>query len=59
MTDLLRRLVRDESGQDIIEYALIAAGVAVVAVPSLPAIGTLLTALYQGVLGKVQEIPVP
>jgi pilus assembly protein Flp/PilA len=40
MTDLLKKLHNDESGQDIIEYVLIAALITVVAIAILPIIGT-------------------
>ena len=36
MTDLFRRLVHEESGQDIIEYALIATGIAILMIPTVP-----------------------
>lgn len=40
MRKLLKRLVREEQGQDVIEYALIAAAISIVAIPTVPAIGT-------------------
>lgn len=39
MRKLLKRLVREEQGQDVIEYALIAAAISVVAIPMVPVIG--------------------
>jgi pilus assembly protein Flp/PilA len=38
--NLVKRLIREEEGQDIIEYVLIAAGISVVAIPLIPTIGT-------------------
>ena len=38
--NLLNRLIREEEGQDIIEYVLIAAAISVIAIPIVPAIGT-------------------
>jgi Flp pilus assembly pilin Flp len=40
MSECLRKIHQDESGQDIIEYVLIAALITVVAIAILPAIGT-------------------
>ncbi len=37
--NLVKRLIREEEGQDIIEYVLIAAGISVVAIPLIPTIG--------------------
>jgi pilus assembly protein Flp/PilA len=38
--NLVKRLIREEEGQDIIEYVLIAAGISVIAIPLIPQIGT-------------------
>ncbi len=38
--NLVKRLINEEEGQDIIEYVLIAAGISVVAIPLIPTIGT-------------------
>jgi pilus assembly protein Flp/PilA len=40
MTQLIRRLIREDDGQDIIEYVLIAAAISVIAIPIVPSIGT-------------------
>lgn len=40
MKNLLKRLVREEQGQDVVEYALLAAGISVMAIPFVPGIGT-------------------
>lgn len=42
MTALLRKLIRDDDGQDIIEYVLIAAAISVIAIPIVPNIGSTL-----------------
>lgn len=42
----LRRFVREESGQDMIEYGLLAAFISVVAIAALQAIGPLVKAIY-------------
>lgn len=57
MKALLTRLVREEKGQDVIEYALLAAGISVVAVPTVPAIGTAVNNAYVDINSKVQDIP--
>lgn len=59
MTHLLRRLAHDESGQDIIEYALLAAGIAILIVPLARTIGTRLVAVYTSIQGQVNNIPTP
>ena len=40
MKQLLNRLIREDEGQDIIEYVLIAAAISVIAIPIVPGIGT-------------------
>ena len=57
MKALLTRLVREEKGQDVIEYALLAAAISVVAVPTVPAIGTAVNNAYVNINSKVQSIP--
>jgi Flp pilus assembly pilin Flp len=46
MKNLLKRLLAEEKGQDVIEYALLAAGISIVAIPTVPAIGTAVNAVY-------------
>jgi Flp pilus assembly pilin Flp len=57
MKALLTRLVVEEKGQDVIEYALLAAAISVVAVPTVPAIGTAVNNAYVNINSKVQSIP--
>lgn len=57
MTRMLRRLVRDDSGQDIIEYALVAAGIATLMIPLVPQIGGALQTVYTSIQTKVGQIP--
>ena len=40
MKNLLKRLMQEEAGQDVIEYGLLAAGISVLAIPFVPTIGT-------------------
>ena len=49
MKNLFNRFVREESGQDIIEYALLAAFISVVAWLILQAIGTDVSTMYTNV----------
>jgi pilus assembly protein Flp/PilA len=39
MKQLLTRLVKEEQGQDVIEYGLLAAGISIVAIISINAVG--------------------
>ena len=40
MKNLLKRLVVEDQGQDVIEYALLAAGISIAVIPTVPGIGT-------------------
>ena len=51
MKNLFARFVREEAGQDIIEYALLAAFISVVAYTILVTIGTDVTTIYTSVQG--------
>jgi len=57
MKALLTRLVVEEKGQDVIEYALLAAAISVVAVPTVPSIGSAVNNAYLDINTKVQSIP--
>lgn len=59
MKNLISRLLRDEEGQDVIEYVLIAAAISVIAIPIVPQIGTRLTQVWNAVQGQVDAIPTP
>lgn len=59
MRKLLKRLVREEQGQDVIEYALIAAAISVISIPIIPGIGTTVDAVWNGISAAVGGIPVP
>lgn len=52
---LLARLVRDEDGQDLIEYALLATFVSLLAILGAQALGGALNNWYQAVSGEVQN----
>ena len=57
MKNLLKRLVVEEQGQDVIEYALLAAGIAIVLIPTVPLIGTALNAVYGNINTQVGLLP--
>ena len=59
MKKLLKKLVSDDQGQDVIEYALLAAAISVIAIPVVPGIGTTILAVYNGVSTQVGLIPTP
>lgn len=56
MKNLLKRLVSEDRGQDVIEYALLAAGISIVVIPIAPFIGDQLTIAYNSVLAGVTQI---
>jgi pilus assembly protein Flp/PilA len=53
MTNVFARFVKDESGATAIEYGLIAALVAVVAITGMSLLGTKLSALFTGIANKL------
>jgi len=53
LKNLIARLVRDEQGQDLIEYALLATFVALVAIVGATALGTALDNWYDTVATNV------
>lgn len=56
MRALIGKLIRDEQGQDVIEYALLAAGISIIVVPTVPLIGDAVNLVYVRINGKVGEI---
>ena len=59
MKSLLKKLMSDDQGQDVIEYALLAAAISVIAIPVVPGIGTAILARYNGISTQVGLIPTP
>jgi pilus assembly protein Flp/PilA len=49
MKALFNRFVREEKGQDLIEYALLAGFISLTAVAAITAVGTQLNLLYDAV----------
>jgi Flp pilus assembly pilin Flp len=56
MKNLLKRLLAEDKGQDVIEYALLAAGISIVVIPIAPDIGAQLTTAYNTILASVTSI---
>ena len=54
MKNLVSRFVRDESGATAIEYGLIAAGIAVVIITAVNALGTKLTSTLTNVTTQMK-----
>lgn len=46
MKNLLQRLVREDDGQDLIEYALLAAFISLAAVAAITQLGTAINNIY-------------
>jgi pilus assembly protein Flp/PilA len=55
MKNLIQRFVREEDGQDIIEYALLAAFISVIAIAAIIAIGGRVNNIYTGVSSQVNR----
>jgi pilus assembly protein Flp/PilA len=55
MKALLNRFVREEEGQDLIEYALLAGFISLTAVAAITAVGTQLNLLYDAVKTQVDQ----
>lgn len=56
MKNLLMKLIREEQGQDVIEYVLLAAGISIVAIVTIPAIGDEVVTRYEQVLEALESI---
>jgi len=53
----LKRLIREESGQDMIEYGLLAAFVSIVAIATLQAIGPPVSSVYVSIQNALPAVP--
>ena len=51
--NLLKRLIQEEAGQDVIEYGLLTAGISVVAIPSVPAVTTWVNGKWNQITTKL------
>jgi Flp pilus assembly pilin Flp len=56
MKNLLMKLVREDRGQDVIEYVLLAAGISIVAIITIPLIGDEVVLRYEEVLAALQAV---
>ena len=56
MKNLLKRLMQEEAGQDVIEYGLLAAGISILAIPSVPTIGTWVANKFSKVVDELAKI---
>ena len=57
MKNLFNRFVREEAGQDLIEYALLAGFISLVAVVAITNVGTGVNTVYTNIDGQVDAIP--
>ena len=57
MRRLLVRGLRDECGQDLIEYALLAGFISLIAITAISSIGTQVDSWYQGYDATIKTIP--
>jgi pilus assembly protein Flp/PilA len=53
MKNLIARFIREEEGQDLIEYALLAGFIALALITAVTAVGTRLNDLYTAVSTRV------
>ncbi len=59
MSTLIMKLIADEHGQDLIEYALLAGFVSLVVVATVTNLGGAVNTIYTGVNTQVGLIPTP
>jgi pilus assembly protein Flp/PilA len=57
MKNLVKRLIREEEGQDLIEYALLAGFISLVAVTMITNVGTGVNGVYSNINAQVALIP--
>ena len=57
MKALFNRFVREEAGQDLIEYALLAGFISLVAVVAITNVGQGVNTVYGNINSQVQAIP--
>jgi pilus assembly protein Flp/PilA len=57
MKNLFSKFVREENGQDLIEYALLAGFISLVAVLAITSVGTGVNAVYGKIDSQVGAIP--
>ena len=57
MRNVIDRFIRDDQGQDLIEYALLAGFISLVAVVAITNVGTGVNAVYTNMDSQVKAIP--
>ncbi len=57
MRQMVTRGLREDSGQDLIEYALLAAFISLIAVAAISSIGLQVNSWYTGYDGTIKTIP--
>jgi pilus assembly protein Flp/PilA len=57
MKNLFNRFMHEDQGQDLIEYALLAGFISLVAVVAITSVGTGVNAVYNNIDGQVKSIP--
>lgn len=57
MRRVIKRAIREDSGQDLIEYALLAGFISLVAITAITSIGGQVNAWYQGYDTTIKTIP--
>jgi len=57
MKQLMKRFVREDEGQDLIEYALLAGFISLVAVAAIKSVGTGVNGVYNNINSQVAAIP--
>lgn len=53
MKNLMLRLVREEEGQDLVEYALLIVGIALLAITGIQAFGGAINDWFNGLAGEL------
>jgi pilus assembly protein Flp/PilA len=57
MKALLKRFVREDEGQDLIEYALLAGFISLIAIIAITNVGQGINGVYTNINGTVAKIP--
>jgi len=56
--ELMKRLINDEEGQGLVEYALIVGLIALVAVGAITLAGTSINTIWTSIKNKLNTVPV-
>ena len=56
MMNLLKHFVREEQGQDVVEYALLVAGIGLVIFTGINTFGTRMNAIYSSLANAVDAL---